>query len=117
MGELTRYVRTNTFASDFNTQVRLLFCHLRRLVYPQTFLDKCLLERNFDFQRVRKPQDTRSIVPFTLRFVSGAEKLHFTAIVARRLHLLGDSVDHVRILTAFRSSPNLFRLRFSRFLD
>ena len=80
VGELTRLLRTNSFECTFQSQVRLFFSHLRRLGYPQSFLSRCLAERNFSSLAVVKSPDTRKVVPFSLRYFLLIERRRETSL-------------------------------------
>ena len=128
-GELHRLSITNRDEVDFIRHKKFFFDKLVERGYPFKLLqriDSCFSfvvsqEKNKKQQLDRVANTSRSsssaVVPFKLAYFQGAEGLHISSTLSRSFSLLEKVEQDVRIVVCWVSAKNLFRKRFSRFIN
>ena len=121
MTELTRLLLTNSSEASFNLNRDLLFQKLMARGYPRYFLDAVAQERQWCHKQStttsRGDRSSVCVVPFKLKCSPALAHVKITKILNRLAFSIfeGDSVQ-INLVTCFLSNPNLFRMRFARFV-
>jgi hypothetical protein len=112
--ELCRLRRTNSCEHTFSKHRNILIEKLVARGFPKNrIMHACkqFLESVPSEQTEKKP-----IVPFKIQFSNGFERFPLAKVLNKFADLLGHHVDSFRFITCFVSRPNLFRLRYGRFI-
>ena len=62
--------------------------------------------------RVGKTDVSRNVIPFKIAYTADASLLYISRTLQKHKYILGSHLFDARFLTAFRTSPNIFRSRF-----
>ena len=114
--ELHRILLTNALESSFMYHVEFFVGKLVKCGYGLNNIRSIVKQIQWS-QRLRilsrKERRVRPIIPFKIAYSSGADALYITSAFMKHRSILGSCIsDDTQFLTAFRSNPNIFRLRF-----
>ena len=122
--EAIRLIRTNDNVENFRRELDFFISKLKLRGYPVQRCRQVLKEFSWTSEwgpKLNSREDSRRIVPFKINFSSGVGNLGIGGILAKHLHILDDGEskfsEKLRILVCMRVNPNLFRLRYRRFVD
>ena len=118
--ELIRLLRTNFEEGTFLYHVEFFVGKLQRCGYALPMVREIVDSVPWrDKHRIlSRTVKTRILtVPFTMTYAAMAEEVSVSETLNRHRHIIRDHFDsETKFLTAFRTSPNLFRLRYSKYL-
>ena len=119
--ELRRLFVKNLHEHDFNAQSQLFTQKLLDRGFPIDLIRKISARINLAEKATILSQSSdnsqKRVVPFKLTYCKGIQKL----CISSSLHFFNDLLPHsftdrYRLVISYQSAPNLFRLRYSRFV-
>ena len=119
--EIVRLLRTNSKYEDFQIQLEFFTGKLKQRGYCPTIVQNIAAkypwsEKTNILERSRS-RSQHVLVPFKLVYSSAAPCLNISAILHDKTKWLCPKLrDAFKVVTCFKTSPNLFRLRYNRFM-
>ena len=119
--ELVRLLRTNSREEDFRKQVTFFTAKLKQRGYCPTIMQniasKYPWSKKTEILENKRCKSHHVLVPFKIVYSNLAPLLDISAILHEKTRMLSSGLrDKFKMVTCFKSSPNLFRLRYKRFL-